>query len=46
MKLLAILAASLALALAGCHRPQNAGAGGSSSSYKSPSSAPGGSAGR
>lgn len=38
MKLLAILAASLALALAGCNRPgQNAGTG-SSSSYKSPSS--------
>ncbi|HEX4927732.1 MAG TPA: hypothetical protein VFV74_07005 [Burkholderiales bacterium] len=42
MKLLAILAASLALVLAGCNRPQNAGAGGTSpgnsSSYKSPSS--------
>ncbi len=42
MRLLVILAASLALALAGCNRSgQNAGTG-STSSYKSPSSASGG----
>ena len=47
MKLLAILAASLALALAGCDRNQNAGSGssGSSSSYKSPSSPSSGASG-
>ena len=41
MKLLAIVAASLAFALAGCNHGQNAGSG-SSSAYKSPSSASGG----
>jgi hypothetical protein len=42
MKLLAILAASLALALAGCNRDQSAGSG-SSAPGKSPSSAASGS---
>ena len=45
MKLLAILAASLALALAGCNRDNSAGAGGTSSMGKSPSSATGSSSG-
>jgi hypothetical protein len=42
MKVLMILAASLALALAGCHRDQNA-AGGRTAQPKAPSSAAGGS---
>src|SRR5438105_1901173 len=42
MKYLMIVAASLALVLAGCHRDQNA-AGGSTAQPKAPSSAAGGS---
>jgi hypothetical protein len=42
MKALMIIAASLALALAGCHRDQNA-AGGRTAQPKAPSSAAGGS---